>query len=291
MPYRNPADAKRRDKQYREARKEESGISAPFMKPMTTLKVKGQSYGLRIAVIPDTQVRPGVPLEHLSWCGQYLAKKQPDVIVQIGDFCDMSSLSTHELSGSLKMEGKRYKTDIDTSKRAMDLLMNPIASVSGYNPLEILLYGNHEDRITRAINADKKLEGLISLSDLCYEEYGWKTYPFLQPVTIGGVAFSHYFPSGIMGHPITTAKGILTKLHMSAFAGHQQGRDIAYAQRADGQDMTAIISGSFYQHAEDYLNPFTNNHWRGMYFLHEVKNGSYDEMAISIGYLKRRFGV
>jgi hypothetical protein len=92
-----------------------------------------------------------------------------------------------------------------------------------------------------------------------------------------------------MGHPITSAKAILTKLHMSAFAGHQQGRDIAYAKRADGQDMTAIISGSFYQHDEEYMSPFTNNHWRGMYFLHEVKGGSFDEMAVSINYLKRRF--
>jgi hypothetical protein len=76
---------------------------------------------------------------------------------------------------------------------------------------------------------------------------------------------------------------------MSAYAGHQQGRDIAYSQRADGGDMTAIISGSFYQHDEEYLNPFTNNHWRGMYFLHEVKDGSFDEMALSLNYLQRRF--
>jgi hypothetical protein len=149
--------------------------------------------------------------------------------------------------------------------------------------------GNHEDRITRAINRDPKLEGLMSLEDLQYENFGWTVFPFLQPVTIGGVAFCHYFPSGVMGRPITTAESILTKLHMSAFAGHQQGRDIAYAKRADGRDMTAIISGSFYQHQEQYLSPFTNNHWRGMYMLHEVRNGSFDEMAVSINYLKRKF--
>jgi hypothetical protein len=132
--------------------------------------------------------------------------------------------------------------------------------------------------------------GVISLDDLKYADYGWKCIPFLQPVVIAGVAFCHYFPSGIMGRPITRPDAVLRKLHMSAFAGHQQGRDIAYGKRADGRDLTAIISGSFYQHTEDYLSPFTNQHWRGTYFLHEVKNGSFDEMAISLNYLLRRHG-
>lgn len=289
MPYKNIEDARRRDKRYAEARKEAAGIAAPFMKDMVKLNVKGKSHGLCVAVIPDTQVRPGVPLDHLKWAGEYIARKKPDVIVQIGDFADMSSLSQHDEPGSAKMEGARYKKDIEYAHRAMDTLLEPIAKVPEYDPVKILTLGNHEDRITRTLNRDKKLEGFMSLKDLEYEDYGWKVFPFLQPVVIGGVAFCHYFPSGIMGRPITTARQILTKLHMSAYAGHQQGRDIAYSQRADGKDMTAIISGSFYQHDEDYLNPFTNNHWRGMYFLHEVKGGSYDEMAISLNYLKRKF--
>ena len=289
MPYKNIEDARRRDKRYAEARKEACGASAPFMQPMVNIKVPHVSkYGMRIAVMPDVQVRPGVPTDHLIWAGKYIANKKPDVIVQIGDFEDMPSLSTHNDSGSLQLEGKRYKKDIDSVHRGMDLFTNEIGKVPSYNPIRIMTLGNHADRITRTINADKKLEGLISLDDLKYSDF-WQVFPFLQPVTIGGVAFCHYFPSGVMGRPVTTARQILTRLHMSAFAGHQQGRDIAYSKRADGRDMTAIISGSFYQHAEEYMSPFTNNHWRGLYMLHEVKDGSFDEMAVSMGYLKRRF--
>ena len=36
---------------------------------------------MRILVIPDCQVKQGVPLEHLTWAGRYAAKKKPDVIV------------------------------------------------------------------------------------------------------------------------------------------------------------------------------------------------------------------
>lgn len=257
------------------------------MKPLVEIPTKVSTHGLKIAVIPDVQTSEGRPQEHLKYCGKYIAEKRPDVVLQLGDFGDFPSLSRHDEKGSLALEGKRYKKDIESGHRGMETLVTPIYKV--YKPIMLLTLGNHEDRITRLVKNDSKLEGLLSLDDLGYDVYGWKVFPFLQPIVVGGVAFCHYFPSGTMGHPITTAKQLLTRLHMSAFAGHQQGRDIAYSKRADGRDLTAIISGSFYTHDEPYLSPFTNNHWRGMYFLHEVKEGSFDEMAVSINYLKRRY--
>jgi hypothetical protein len=59
-------------------------------------------------VIPDCQVRPDVDYSHLSWVGNYLAEKRPDVIVQIGDFADMPSLSSYEKKGSAYFEGKSW---------------------------------------------------------------------------------------------------------------------------------------------------------------------------------------
>jgi len=253
------------------------------------LGIKGPKEGLRIAAIPDVQAMPGVPLEHLTWCGKYLAEKQPHVIVCIGDFGDFPSLS-HFDRGTMQFEGRRYKKDLAAFHQAMELLMNPIRKARGWTPHLEFTKGNHEDHIRRAVNDDPKLEGLMSDDDLRLDDYGWRAHEFLQPISIGGVAFCHYFPSGIMGRPITTAQALLTKLHMSAFAGHQQDRQIAYGKRADGAGMTAIISGSFYQHSYEYLSPFTNRHWRGFYMLHEVHDGQFDEMAVSINYLKRTFG-
>ena len=249
-----------------------------------------KSHGLKIAVITDVQAKPGVPLDHLAWCGKYLADKRPDVIICIGDFADMASLSSYD-KGTGRAEGRRIKADFAAAAIAMNKLMEPLAKTTGWRPRMVMTYGNHEHRITRATTDDPMWEGVLNLEDLKYADYGWECIPFLKPIVIGGVSFCHYFPSGVMGRPITTARALLTKLHMSSFAGHQQGRDIAYARRSDGRDMTAIISGSFYQHDESYLNPFTNNHWRGFYMLHEVQDGSFDEMAISINFLKRRFGT
>ena len=263
----------------------------PLARPSLALNIPGPKHGLKIAVITDAQVRKGVPINHLVACANYLTEIRPDVIVNIGDFADMPSLSTYSPAGSLEKETARYRDDVAAVKGAMAAFLTPIRKVRGWNPKLIFTLGNHEDRITRTVELNPHhLQGIMSVDDLGYREAGWTVYPFLQPVVIGGVAFCHYFPSGVLGRPITAAAALLAKMHMSCFAGHLQGRDIAYGKRADGKSLTAIISGSFYQHDETYLSPLANCHFRGMYVLHEVQDGQYDEMAVSISYLLRKFG-
>ena len=247
----------------------------------------------RHLVIPDVQCKPGVPLDHLAWLGQYMLKMRPDVVVCIGDFADMPSLCSYD-EGKKSFEGRRYKADIAAVQEGMKLLLGPLnqacSKTKKRKPRLVLTLGNHEDRITRAIESDAKLEGVLSLDDLRYAEWGWEVHPYLSPVNIDGIIYNHYFPTGQMGHPCGTARSILNKYHMSCFAGHMQGRDIAYARRADGKTITAIISGSFYLHDEPYLTPITNSVWKGVYVLHEVQDGQFDEMPVSISYLERKYG-
>lgn len=248
-------------------------------------------------VIPDCQVKPGHSVDYLRYIGQYAAEKKPDVIVQIGDFADMPSLSSYDV-GKKSFEGRTYKADVEAVVAGMQALMEPILKEQDrlirnkdkrWNPRLVLTLGNHEARIDRAIDLDRKLDGLIGIKDLAYESFGWEVHPFLEVVVIDGVAYSHYFTSGVLGRPVTTAQMLITKKHMSCFAGHQQGRQIAYGRRADGKEMTTIIAGSCYEHNEDYMGPQGNEHWRGMYMLHEVNDGSFDEMAVSLDYLRRTY--
>ena len=46
----------------------------------------------RHLVIPDTQVKPGVCVNHLNALGHYILDQQPDTIVMLGDWADMPSL-------------------------------------------------------------------------------------------------------------------------------------------------------------------------------------------------------
>jgi len=250
-------------------------------------------------VIPDCQVKPGVPLDHLAWAGKYAAEKKPDVIVQIGDFADMSSLSSYDV-GKKAFEGRTYAADVEATKLAMSILMTPIEEEQNrqkrnkekvWKPKLILTLGNHEHRIDKAINNDRKLEGLISTDDLGYKDWGWDVYPFLEPVNVDGIMYCHYFTSGVAGRPISSSAALLTKKHMSCVVGHQQGKQISTAERADGSRITGIIAGSFYQHDEEYMYSQGNKHWRGCIMLHEINDGQCDEMFISLDWLRKKYGA
>jgi len=240
-------------------------------------------------VIPDCQVKPGVPLDHLTWAGKYIAEKRPNVIICLGDFADMASLSSYDV-GKRSFEGRRLQKDIDAVQRGMDRLITPIVKLPRYNPRLVFCEGNHEERLERLTESDPKLHGFVGLRSLGYEIYGWKIYPFLKPVRINGVNYSHFFPSGVMKMPCKKAARIISKYHQSCVAGHTPGKDIAYAYRGDGKAITAVICGSFYQHDEEYADYLSNRHWRGLFMLHEVRDGQFDEMAVSLAHLKRRFG-
>lgn len=247
-------------------------------------------------VLPDVQAKPGQDFGFLTKIGEYIVEKRPDVIVCIGDFADLPSLSSYDV-GKKSFEGRRYTNDIAAAKEAMTALLAPINTYNEkakrnkekqYRPDMHLTLGNHCNRINRAINDDPKLEGLISMSDLGYEDFGWKVHPFLEVVVIDGIAYSHYFTSGLMGRPATTANAQLNKCHMSCISGHQQGLQIATGKQADGSLIHSIIAGSCYEHDEDYLGRQGNNHWRGALMLNDVRNGDFDIMPLRLNYLVNR---
>jgi len=249
-------------------------------------------------VIPDTQVKPGCPVEHLKWAGQYAVDKKPDVIIHIGDHWDMPSLSHYD-KGTKSFEGRRYTQDIAAGIEGMKAFLAPIRKEQRrlktnkhkqWNPRLVFTLGNHENRITRAIESDPKLDGLIGFNDFGLESMGWEVEPFLSPVKIDGVVYSHYFTSGIMGRPVSSSRALLTKQFQSCVMGHVQNREISFGKRADGTRVTGLFAGIFYQHDEGYLNAQTNLSWRGIWMLHEVEDGAFDEMPVSLNYLRKRYG-
>ena len=253
---------------------------------------------MRIMVIPDSQVKPGAPIDHLEWAGKYAVAMKPDVIVHIGDHWDLPSLSSYDV-GKKSFEGRQYTADIKAGNKAMAKFMKPIVAEKErlkrnkwkqWNPRLVFTLGNHEHRIERAIEDDRKLEGLLSYDDFNLKKFGWEVVPFLEVVVIENIAFSHYFTSGVMGRPVSSAQLMLNKKHMSCVMGHVQDRQIAFAKRADGRHMTGLFAGIYYQHDEDYLTPQTNGSWSGIWMLNEVNDGSFDEMPVSINYLRKKYG-
>jgi hypothetical protein len=252
---------------------------------------------LKHLFIPDVQAKEGVPLEHLNWLGRYIVDKRPDVIVCIGDFADMPSLSSYD-KGKRSFEGRRYKKDIAAAKEAMELLLAPMKAYNKYQtdvghgkkykPRMVMTLGNHEQRIERAVEAQAELENLMSYDDLPYED--WEVHDYLKPVVIDGVMYVHYLANPMTGKPYAgTALNQLNKVHHSFCIGHKQTLDVASYFTPLGKQTWGIVAGAFYQHQEEYKGYQGNAHWRGVVMLNDVHEGSFDPMFVSLEYLRRRY--
>ena len=252
-------------------------------------------------VIPDCQVKPGVPIDHLRWAGQYIvdefAHKKNVKIICLGDFADMESLSLYD-KGKKEMEGRRYAADIKASNYAWAQLNEPLVKHNEarrklkkqqWAPERYITLGNHEDRISRAISLDAKLEGTVSLDDLDYARSGWTVRSYRELLWLDGVAYSHLFYNQMNGRP-HSGNNIETRLKTighSFTMGHQQVllHGLRYVA---GQQQNGLVAGAFYMHDEDYLGP-QQAYWRGIIVKHQVENGAYDIMCVSMDYLCRRY--
>jgi hypothetical protein len=244
-------------------------------------------------VIPDTQVKPGVNTDHLEYIGRFIVDRKPDVVVHLGDHWDMPSLSSYD-KGKRNAENQRYQADIDAGIAGMERMLAPLKGMVK-KPRLVMLTGNHEERIERLANDEARLTGKIGYQDLQREAMGWEVYDFLEPVVIDGIVYCHFFPRSGSGSITQTKRGApnakaqLYREGRSCTAGHQQGLDVACAALA-GKLQWGMIAGSAYTHEENYLSPQGTAHWRGIVCKHEVSDGSYCPMFVSLSYLKRRYG-
>lgn len=249
----------------------------------------------RHLVIPDIQAKPGVPLNHLGWIGQYAAEKRPDVIVQLGDMYDMPSLSSYD-KGTKSFEGRRYADDIWAGNCAFQLLSDPILTEiratkrrkDAWKPEMHFLLGNHEQRIERAIEAESILDGTLGYHH--FEHPGWTRHDFLEPVWIDDICYAHYFANPLTGRPYG-GQSIDTRLKTighSFTMGHQQVLMMGRRETLKGA-LHGVVAGSCYLHQEAYRGPQGNHEWRGVILCNEVVNGSYDIALLSLDYLCRRY--
>lgn len=249
-------------------------------------------------VIPDTQIRPGVDTTHIDWAARAIVEYKPDVIVMIGDWWDFPSLSAHDAPGSKEAEGRRVKPDIDAGNEAFERLVAPMERErerlrrnkdKQWNPRCEMLWGNHENRLQRAIFRDPKWEGILTMDAL--KTPGFNRNEFLKIVEIDGIKYSHYFPNPLSGKAIGgTIPNRLNHIGGSFTHGHQQGFLYGSKQYPD-HVCHGLVCGRFYSHHESYRpTDVQNNEWNGIVVKNEVSNGNYDLMPLSFNYLRRKFG-
>jgi predicted phosphodiesterase len=257
---------------------------------------------MKILVIPDTQIRKGVPVGHIMAASRYAVKHLPDVIVVLGDWWDMPSLSL--FNSALDADGARIVDDIQAGKDAMEEFMIPIYHEiirrehnhrKRWKPRLVFCTGNHDPmvRVPRYIESHPVLEGFLQDDTKQFlETMGFEVYGFLEVVNIEGIRFSHYFqnPHSLKKTPISgMIDTCLKNVGFSFVQGHQQTYRIGKHYLGDGSIRLGIICGAFYDHDETYAGLQGNRHWRGIIMLNEVKDGGADVAEVSLAYLKEKY--
>ena len=244
-------------------------------------------------IIGDAHAKPGISNERFEWLGHLAVDRRPDVIIDMGDWADMESLCSYDV-GKKSFEGRRYIKDIKAATDARERFEAPIKDHNQryprdlYTPRKIALGGNHDQgRIDRVCELHPELDGVISVNDFNYATYGWEYQPFLKSITVHGITYNHYFPSGVKGLPVGNARLLLAKKHQSVVQAHSHLFDFAMETCADGRKIIAMIAGCFFLHEERYAGQSNGLWWRGAILANEINNGFYDPELLRIQTIKK----
>ena len=251
-------------------------------------------------VLPDCQIRPGDPTDHLDWIAADIVRRKPDVIVCIGDFFDFPSLSSYSAPGGIEKEGARIVADLNAGHAGLERLTAPIhAEIARlkrrkqrqWNPRMVFTFGNHEDRIDRPARDDARFKGVIGTHQCEVERFGFERVPFEVPIEIDGVWYCHYWKSAHSPRPIGgTIDNRLNKLGFTFVAGHEQGLRYTNRPLPNGKTLHGLVAGSCYLITEGYRGPQSSNEWRGVVVLNDVRCGNMAiPMSLDLQYLCRTY--
>lgn len=246
-----------------------------------------------ILVIPDPHAHPDHDNSRADLLANLIIDVRPDIVVNLGDAADMASLSSYD-KGKRSFQGKSYRKDLDAHLEFQSRMWDPVRARKKKLPYSLVLEGNHEHRIEKALDLSPELEGTIGFSDLAFDEYYDQVVRYRggSPgrVNIEGVTFAHYLPSGVMGRPIGglhPASSLLSKQFKSCVVGHLHTADYSIATDGDGRKIHGLVAGVFTDYDFDWAGDVSHLYWRGVVILNNVADGNFDPEFVSIDRLKR----
>ena len=244
----------------------------------------------------DVHVKPGKSNEHATWLGKLINDIRPDTIICGGDLADMESLCSYD-KGTRAAVGRNYQADCEVAWDFNERWLHEVRKRKRKMPHRVVLIGNHEQRIDRALDVQPHLEGQISYDDLGYSHY-YNTIVQYEGSTPGlleidGVWYGHYFVSGVMGLPIggTNQAGLmLSKNFVSCVAGHSHIQDYSVRTLPNGKKIQAVVGGCFVNYNQDWAGQRNHLWWRGVTILRNVEDGVFDLQFVSLKALEKEYG-
>lgn len=250
---------------------------------------------IRVLAMGDAHDDPYLSKERFRWMGRYAAEMQPDRIVQIGDICDLESLSFHSANDT---ESGRYKprfmADMESLDQALEKMFEPMAQGNVTARFD-LTCGNHEHRIWRFEDSAPEVSGMLQAdfaAKMAKHNIAWHKYG--KYLDIGGVKFTHA-PFSVMGRPIGGATAVQTIARQSVYdmvSGHSHKKQVITSPKlGDDHRVTVIDLGCSlpWGHVQSYAKHTTTGWWHGVFML-TIKDGRIQgHEAVPMFELQRRF--
>lgn len=252
-----------------------------------------------ILPIGDCHISDDDDFKRFKHLGKFIIDKKPDKIIFMGDFLTLNCLSAWDRDKRLRMEGKRYKSEVEAGNRAMDIIFYPLNELNDrqrknkerlYRPEIIYLNGNHEDRLERYLEYDPTFKGIVGIEkDLKLKERGIKFVDYREYININGIAFTHVpfnKAKPICGMNITKKASLI--MFGSVVFAHVHSMEQENFKRHGQNDLQQVLTtGCFFEKHEDYVHGRITEYWKGITLLNSWKKGRFDIEMYSLDRLKR----
>lgn len=250
-------------------------------------------------VVPDQHAHPDFNNDRADWLGKFIKELKPDVVINMGDAADMPSMSSYE-RGTGAFYARSYQKDIEAHLDFQERMWSPMKKSKKKQPRRVVLEGNHEYRVRKAIAVDPRLEGErygISFKDFEFDRYYHNVVEYNGGtpgiINIDGVFYAHYFISGVMGRPIGGehhAYSLLAKNFTSCTAAHSHTIDFAVRTDSRRRKLMGLVAGVFQDYDSSWAGHVNDLWWSGVVVKRNVEDGAYEPQFVSMDTLRREYG-
>ena len=259
------------------------------------------SKNIKILAVGDCHISDKDDLIRFKYLADFIIEKRPYHIVIMGDFLTFQCMSGWDRDKRMKMEGKRYKNEIEKGNEALNIIINPIIELQSlqkfngekvYSPEIVYMAGNHEDRVDRYLEYDPTFEGLIGVEkDLRLKERGIKFIPYREYHTINDIAFTHIpFNKAKEVSGVNITRKVSHLMFGSIVFAHVHSMEYEAYKRHGQKDLQQILTtGCFFEEHEDYVHGRITEYWKGLVLLNSWKPGRFDVEMYSLDRLKQMY--
>lgn len=246
-------------------------------------------------IVPDQHSTPEETNERADYLSNLTIDLRPDVVVNLGDAIDLASLSSYD-KGKRSFQGKSYKNDLNSHLDFQERWWEPVRRTKKKLPYRVVLEGNHENRIERALDLSPELVGTIGFKDFQFDDYYDEVVRYKGgtpgAIELDGILFAHYFITGISGRPIGGEHSAFNhgiKVGQSTVSGHSHLLDYNTRTNISGRTLNNLVAGNFHARIPDWAG-LIGHLWRpGVSVLRNVEDGRFDLQFISLESLKKEY--